>query len=109
VNPRRKEITTYDVTVVSDRSYENMRAGQQRYAVVEFCAKAETAWAKIASGKYDWLGMKRSTFIFGRPPAGSGFGSGALTVGTPRAPSCLGNDRIERFGRLGRFEVDTPH
>lgn len=72
--------------MVSERSYENRHAGQQRYAAIEFCANAETAWAKIESRKYDWLGMKRSTFVFGRPPASRAIGgSGAMTIGTPGA------------------------
>ena len=69
--------------MVSDRSYEGRHAGQQRYAVIEFCASAETAWAKIESNKYDWLGMKGSKFVFGRPPAGGFGGSGAMTIGMP--------------------------
>ncbi|WP_028929128.1 hypothetical protein [Pseudonocardia asaccharolytica] len=71
--------------MTSNRSYENLRAGQQRYAVIEFCSNAEAAWAKIASRKYDWLGVKDSIFVFGRPPAGGMTGGGAMTIGTPGA------------------------
>ncbi|ODU07295.1 MAG: hypothetical protein ABS81_02025 [Pseudonocardia sp. SCN 72-86] len=89
--------------MTSDRSYENRHAGQQRYAVIEFCRSADTAWEKIASHKYDWLGMKNaSTFVFGRPPAGGFHGSGAMTIGTPGADGApASTDHV--------VEVRVPH
>jgi hypothetical protein len=57
----------------SVRSEGNYEAGQQRYAVIEFCNTAEALWGKIRSGNWDWLGVKedrnrrRTTFVLGRP------------------------------------------
>ena len=85
---------------MNDRSYEGRHAGQQRYAVIEFCSNEETAWRKIASGKYDWLGMKRDTFVFGRPPAGGGLrGGGSMTLQQAGAD---GTHVVETYVPLGR-------
>ena len=56
----------------SARSEGNYEAGQQRYAVIEFCNTKEALWGKIRSGNWDWLGVKedrrgRTTFVLGRP------------------------------------------
>jgi hypothetical protein len=79
--------------VVSDRSYENKRPGQQLYAVIEFCTKRETAWGKIGSGKYDWLGMKGDTFVFGRPQTPHGLT--ATVVGDVTHPGADGSHVVE--------------
>jgi hypothetical protein len=50
------------------RSYENAEAGQQLYAIVESCRKPELLWDKLATGNYDWIGVRRSgRFVLGRP------------------------------------------
>ena len=42
--------------------------GQQLYAVLEQCRKPEVLWAKLASGHYDWLGVRRNgKYVLGRP------------------------------------------
>lgn len=49
-------------------------ADQQLYAMMEFCTTAEALWGKIASGHWDWLGVKgggnRKTYVLGRPRLG---------------------------------------
>lgn len=61
------------------RSYQDYSAGQQHYAVIEFCNTSEALWGKLVSGHWDWLGVKdegrRHTFVLGRP-ARSGVRSG---------------------------------
>lgn len=53
---------------MSDRSYENYKPGQQLYSVIEFCNDAGTLWGKLASHKWDWLGVHKSgKFVLGRP------------------------------------------
>ena len=89
----RRRTSTTVVAVVSDRSYENKRPGQQLYAVIEFCKKCETAWGKIRSGKYDWLGMKGDTFVFGRPPFPRGL-TGTM-VGVVTHPGADGSHVVE--------------
>jgi hypothetical protein len=74
------------VDVADGPSFEIMRAGQQLYAVIEFCSTPEAAWAKIESGHYDWLGMKGQKFVFGRPPVNrSTVGVPAISHGDPGA------------------------
>jgi len=57
--------------MTSERSQEGLSAGQQLYAVIEFCTDPETLWGKIKSGEWDWLGVYESKgrrrFILGRP------------------------------------------
>lgn len=55
------------------RSREAFQPGQQLYATIEFCADPETLWSKIASGHWDWLGVRqgrngRRLFVLGSPP-----------------------------------------
>jgi hypothetical protein len=63
--------------VSEGRSAETWRAGQQRYAVVEFCDDPETLWGKLESRRWDWLGVRerpgRKTFVVGRPRQSRGF------------------------------------
>jgi hypothetical protein len=50
------------------RSYENAEAGQQLYAVLEAHKKPEVLWDKLATGNYDWLGVRRNgRYVVGRP------------------------------------------
>jgi hypothetical protein len=50
------------------RSYEDAEASQQLYAVLEAVKKPEALWAKLASGNYDWLGVRRNgRYVVGRP------------------------------------------
>jgi hypothetical protein len=54
--------------MTTQRSYRHAEAGQQLYAIVETCRKPELLWAKLATGNYDWIGVRRSgRFVLGRP------------------------------------------
>ena len=74
------------------RSREGLQRGQQLYAVIEFCTDPETLWGKIASGHWDWLGVRqrqdgRRHFVMGSPPVSRlkirAFGQ-AVEIGTSR-------------------------
>jgi hypothetical protein len=74
------------------RSREGLERGQQLYAVIEFCTDPETLWGKIASGHWDWLGVRqrqdgRRHFVMGSPPVSRlkirAFGQ-AVEIGTSR-------------------------
>lgn len=72
-----------------DRSYQSFKRGQQLYAVIEFCRDPETLWSKLASGHWDWLGVRQRDgqrhFVLGRPPISRMrvFGAGTVSeVGT---------------------------
>lgn len=50
-------------------SREELSPGQQLYGVIEFCKSDKSLFAKIHSGKYDWLGVKPDgTYVLGSPP-----------------------------------------
>jgi hypothetical protein len=50
------------------RSHANVELGQQVYPVLEQCRKPEVLWAKLATGNYDWLGVRRNgRYVLGRP------------------------------------------
>jgi hypothetical protein len=50
------------------RSHANVVLGQQVYPVLEQCRKPEVLWAKLATGNYDWLGVRRNgKYVLGRP------------------------------------------
>lgn len=73
-----------EVRKPASRSRADLEPGQQIYTVIEYCNDAETLWAKIESGHWDWLGVAvdksdRRTFILGSPAAG---GSGMMAGGT---------------------------
>jgi hypothetical protein len=51
-----------------DRSYAQVSLGQQLYPVLEQCRKPEILWAKLATGNYDWLGVRSNgKYVLGRP------------------------------------------
>lgn len=80
---------------MSDRSQEGLRRGQQLYAVIEFCSDPETLWSKIASGHWDWLGVRKDRtgtqrFVLGRPPISKGF-------------------QVHAAGRVGEEGVSQDH
>jgi hypothetical protein len=84
------------------RSYEDHAQGQQLYAVIESCTSLETLWAKIDSGKWDWLGTQVSkgkrTYLLGRPPMSRSEAIAALSV----------QHKDAEVGQHG-VEVRTPH
>ncbi len=50
-------------------SRENLAPGQQLYAAIEYCNSDRALFAKIDSGRYDWLGVKPDgTYVLGSPP-----------------------------------------
>jgi hypothetical protein len=50
------------------RSYAHSEVGQQLYAVLESIKKPEALWDKLATGNYDWLGVRRNgRYVIGRP------------------------------------------
>jgi hypothetical protein len=54
--------------MADQRSYPQVEPGQQLYPVLEQCRKPEVLWAKLATGNYDWLGVRRNgTYVLGRP------------------------------------------
>ena len=80
------------MSVDRSRSREGLQRGQQLYAVIEFCTDPETLWGKIASGHWDWLGVRqrhsgRRLFVMGSPPVSRlrfrGYGQVA-EIGTSR-------------------------
>ena len=51
-----------------DCSHTQLALGQQLYAVLEQCRKPEALWAKLATGNYDWLGVRpNGRYVLGRP------------------------------------------
>jgi hypothetical protein len=51
-----------------ERSHAQVSLGQQLYPVLEQCRKPEILWAKLATGNYDWLGVRRNgRYVLGRP------------------------------------------
>ena|SRR5687767_1956352 len=50
------------------RPRPRIELGHQLYPILEQCRKPEVLWAKLASGNYDWLGVRRNgKFVVGRP------------------------------------------
>jgi len=82
-----------------DRSHAQVAVGQQLYPVLEQCRKPEILWAKLATGNYDWLGVRRNgKYVLGRP---------RLSAVVPENPGPLpdeGSDphRVEALGPLQR-------
>lgn len=51
-----------------DRSHIQVTLGQQLYPVLEQCRKPEMLWDKLATGHYDWLGVRSNgKYVLGRP------------------------------------------
>src|SRR3954447_22804162 len=51
-----------------ERSHRQVELGHQLYPVLEQCRKPEVLWAKLATGNYDWLGVRRNgKYVLGRP------------------------------------------
>ena len=54
--------------MTAQRSHSNVAAGQQLYAILESVKKPEVLWDKLATGNYDWLGVRRNgRYVIGRP------------------------------------------
>jgi hypothetical protein len=79
--------------------------GHQLYAVLEQCRKPEVLWAKLATGHYDWLGVRRNgKYVLGRPRLW------AVVPEDPAPPPDPARDlhRVECLGplqRIGRWEA----
>jgi hypothetical protein len=84
----------------ADRSHAQVGLGQQLYPVLEQCRKPEILWAKLATGNYDWLGVRRNgKYVLGRP---------RLSAVLPEEPGPPPDDdrdphRIEALGPLQRI------
>jgi hypothetical protein len=80
-------------------SHANVQLGQQVYPVLEQCRKPEVLWAKLATGNYDWLGVRRNgRYVLGRP---------RLSAVLPEDPGAVPDDgrdphRIECLAPLQR-------
>ena len=85
--------------MMADRSHTQVAVGQQLYAVLEQCRKPEVLWDKLATGNYDWLGVRRNgKYVLGRP---------RLSAVLPEEPGPPADDaraphRIESLGPLQR-------
>lgn len=54
--------------MTTERSYEDVAVGQQLYAILESIKKPEVLWDRLATGNYDWLGVRRNgRYVIGRP------------------------------------------
>jgi hypothetical protein len=54
--------------MTAQRSHESAEVGQQLYALLESIKKPEALWEKLATGNYDWLGVRRNgRYVIGRP------------------------------------------
>jgi hypothetical protein len=85
--------------MTSQRSYEHAEAGQQLYAIVESCRKPELLWDMLATGNYDWLGVRRNgRFVLGRPRLSAVTEHGDA----PAAPDAPEPHRVEIRGPLDR-------
>jgi hypothetical protein len=74
--------------------------GHQLYPILEQCRKPEVLWAKLASGNYDWLGVRRN----GKPVVGRP----RLSDIVPEDPAPPPDDarephRVERLAPLQRI------
>jgi hypothetical protein len=83
----------------SQRSHGQVELGHQLYPILEQCRKPEVLWAKLATGNYDWLGVRRNgRYVLGRP---------RLSTVVPDEPSSPPDDaqaphRIECLAPLQR-------
>jgi hypothetical protein len=91
---------------MSDRSHPQVQLGQQLYAVLEQCRKPDVLWAKLSTGHYDWLGVRRNgRYVLGRP---------RLSAVVPEDPGPPPDDataphRIEALGPLQRVPRWEAH
>jgi hypothetical protein len=54
--------------VTGQRRISDADAGQQLYAIVESVRTPQLLWDRLATGNYDWIGVRRSgRFVLGRP------------------------------------------
>lgn len=92
--------------MTSRRSHAQVELGQQVYPVLEQCRKPEALWAKLATGNYDWLGVRRNgKYVLGRP---------RLSAAVPDDPGPAPDDataphRIEFLGPLQRIPRWEQH
>jgi hypothetical protein len=51
-----------------DRTHEKLEAGQQLYALISHCRRPQKLWKRLATGRYDWLGVRADgRFVLGQP------------------------------------------
>ena len=91
---------------MSERSHTHVQLGQQLYAILEQCREPEVLWAKLSTGHYDWLGVRRNgKYVLGRP---------RLSAVVPDDPGPPPDDatmphRIEFLGPLQRVPQWEAH
>jgi hypothetical protein len=85
------------------RSYADARAGQQLYAVLTSCRRPQALWDKLATGHYDWLGVRANgRYVLGRPRLAT---VPQRPPSVHREPGADGSHRVEYRGPLDR----SPH
>jgi hypothetical protein len=87
------------------RSHADAELGHQLYPVLEQCRKPEVLWAKLATGNYDWLGVRRNgRYVLGRPRLSTVVrddpGTAPDEANRPHRVECLGP-----LQRLPRWEA----
>jgi hypothetical protein len=90
--------------MAGQRSYGNAEAGQQLYAIVETVRTPQRLWDRLATGNYDWIGMRRNgRFVLGRPRLSAVVEHGSDPSPVPSA------HRVEACGPLDRSVVVEGH
>lgn len=81
------------------RSHAQAELGQQLYPVLEQCRKPEILWAKLATGNYDWIGVRSNgKYVLGRPRL-----STVIPGAGPPPDGTRDIHRIESLGPLQRL------
>jgi hypothetical protein len=89
-----------------ERSHAHVQLGHQLYPVLEQCRKPEALWAELATGNYDWLGVRRNgKYLLSRP---------RLSTVLPEEPAAAPDDardahRVEFLGPLQRIPRWEAH
>jgi hypothetical protein len=92
--------------MTAQRSHDNVEFGQQLYAVLESVKKPEALWAKLVTGNYDWLGVRRNgRYVIGRPRL-----SMVTSDDSAASPNTVQDrHRIEYMGPLDRRPLWEPY
>jgi len=81
-----------DVEAQGARTRGGYSTGHQLYAVIEFCNSRKALWAKLKTGRWDWLGVKDGrTFVLGSPRVQRRSGVG---IAVQHEPGATGVHRV---------------